>query len=105
MDLNEYQKETRKTREYPAIMGLMYTALGLTGEAGEYANKVKKTIRDVQNPPTRGELAGELGDVLWYVASAADEIGFNLEDIASFNLDKLRERQSKGTIKGSGDNR
>ncbi len=105
MHLTEYQMKARKTKEYPALMGLLYTALGLTGEAGEYANKVKKSIRGDGNAPTRGELAAELGDVLWYVAAAADEIGFDLEDIASFNLDKLRDRQSKGTIKGSGDNR
>lgn len=84
-------------------LGLIYSVLGLTGEAGELANKVKKTIRD--GNVSVDELAAELGDVLWYVSAVADNLGFKLEYIAETNLNKLRNRAERNAIKGSGDDR
>lgn len=105
MDFVEYQRRAAETAIYPSEQGLPYVALGLTGEAGEFANKVKKIIRDGSTPIVWTDLADELGDVLWYLAMAADEIGFSLEEIAWRNLDKLRKRQQEGKLGGSGDQR
>jgi NTP pyrophosphatase (non-canonical NTP hydrolase) len=108
VELIEYQREARKTAIYPPEVGVIYTALGLAGEAGEFANKVKKLIRDGSTgngSVSFKEIAAELGDVLWYVAMAADELGVSLEEIAWGNLEKLRGRAERGTLKGSGDAR
>jgi len=83
--------------------------LGLAGEAGEIANKVKKFIRDGYDKEElvmkQDEVADELGDVLWYVAAVAEVMGTNLESVAKNNLWKLAERQRNGTLRGSGDKR
>lgn len=108
-----YQLATADTAVYPGALegnadALSYVTLGLTGEAGEIANKVKKILRDKGGNVTdedRTELSKELGDVLWYLARLADEIGYPLEDIAQKNVDKLRSRQERGVISGNGDNR
>ena len=108
MTFEEYQKEARKTAVFPEHRGLEYTALGLTGEAGEVADKVKKVIRDNDgycDQSRKEELAKELGDVMWYMSMVSDQLGIKLEDIAKMNVGKLKERQTKGTLKGSGDNR
>lgn len=88
---------------------MTYPALGLTGEAGEIANKVKKILRDdydlVELTVKEQELAKEIGDVLWYCAALASDLGLDLSKIAQDNLDKLQDRANRGTIKGSGDNR
>jgi NTP pyrophosphatase (non-canonical NTP hydrolase) len=111
MDLNAYQKQAATSAIYPgrgSNMGLAYTVLGLAGEAGEIANKVKKIIRDdgsVANPIRREEIIAELGDVLWYVAMIATELEANLSGIGTDNLLKLANRKKKGTLRGSGDNR
>lgn len=102
-DFNDYQTEAKKTAVYPEHMGLAYTALGLTGEAGEYAEKIKKYIRDGVLDDKLA--AKELGDVLWYLAMAADELGYDLSEIALMNLEKLRDRQERNKIGGSGDSR
>lgn len=102
-DFNDYQKEAKMTAVYPENMGLVYTALGLTGEAGEYAEKIKKYIRDGVLDDKLA--AKELGDVLWYLAMAADELGYDLSEIALMNLEKLRDRQERNKIGGSGDSR
>jgi NTP pyrophosphatase (non-canonical NTP hydrolase) len=82
---------------------VMYPTLGLCGEAGEVAEKVKKQVRDgVFN---RHEVAKELGDVLWYLANISNDIGYSLKEIANMNVDKLRSRKERDVIKGSGDNR
>lgn len=103
MEFIEYQRKARETAVYPVEMGLPYTALGLVGEAGEVANKVKKMIRD--NATLGIQVADEIGDVLWYCAMLADELGISLEEIAWRNLDKLRLRKERGTIQGNGDER
>ena len=84
----------------------MYPTLGLAGEAGEVAEKVKKIIRDNKNiVDEREDIAKELGDVLWYVAAVARDIGFKLEAIAEMNIEKLESRKERGVIQGNGDNR
>jgi NTP pyrophosphatase (non-canonical NTP hydrolase) len=106
MELNEYQKEAKKTAIYPSP--IIYPALGLCGEAGEVAEKVKKVLRDnngVFTDAKKEEIVKELGDVLWYVANTASDIGFTLEDVAQGNIDKLNSRKERGKISGNGDNR
>ena len=109
MNFNEYQKLARSTAIYPKESKVIYPALGLCGEAGEVAEKIKKTIRgDTALTPldkVTGSIAGELGDVLWYLAILADDLGVELEDVAQWNVDKLNRRWRKGNIKGDGDNR
>ena len=97
-----------ETVVYPEHVGLAYTSLGLAGEAGEIANKVKKVYRDNDGELTRqaqADLMDELGDVLWYVAALATEIGYDLDDVAAHNLEKLAARKSRNAINGTGDKR
>ena len=113
MNFNEYQKEAWTTAQYPEMgSNLLYPALGLSGEAGEVSEKIKKLWRN--NGITSGEalsltqsdeLAKELSDVLWYVSALSKEIGYDLETIAVMNINKLRDRQKRGVIKSQGDNR
>ncbi|BFH75997.1 nucleoside triphosphate pyrophosphohydrolase family protein [Thermus thermophilus] len=108
MTLEEYQKEAQKTALYPEAYRLLYPTLGLAGEAGELANKVKKVLRDQGGSLTaeaQEALVAELGDVLWYVAQVATDLGVSLERVAQQNLAKLRSRQERGQLGGSGDNR
>lgn len=113
LSMNEYQKRTRETAIYSGanehgIEGINYTTLGLVGEAGEIANQFKKVIRDsngLLSDAKAVEMLAELGDVLWYVARLADELGMPLEEVAERNLDKLNSRMERGVISGSGDNR
>lgn len=109
MDFATYQKQSRVTAVYPNVGdNIVYPTLGLTGEAGEVAEKVKKIIRDhggVMTDDTRAAIAGELGDVLWYVAQIATELGLSLDDVARGNVEKLSSRARRGVIGGSGDNR
>jgi len=105
---DDYQKEAKKTAIYPKSVGVMYPALGLTGEAGEVANKVKKIVRDgYANSPAdwREQVSHELGDVLWYCAALASDLGLSLGRIAKENVNKLSGRQQRGTLGGSGDSR
>lgn len=111
-ELDTYQQRTRDTAQYPevgtgSILALSYCGLGL-GEAGEVQGALKKIIRDDdgQITPTRHTtLVAELGDVLWYVARLADEIGVPLSEIAETNIRKLADRKRRGAISGSGDYR
>ena len=109
MLISDYQELSRRTATYPgAGENLVYPTLGLAGEAGEVAEKVKKLLRDdggVMSDERRAALAGELGDVLWYVAQVATEAGLDLQEIAQGNLDKLLSRQQRGVLSGSGDAR
>ena len=108
MELSEYQRLSRRTAEYPREAWLAYPALGLAGEAGEVAEHAKKAIRDDGASVTderRAAMSKELGDVLWYVAQLASELGLDLDDIAEANLEKLRSRQQRGVLSGSGDER
>lgn len=109
MHLSDYQQRSRATAVYPdAGDNLTYPALGLCGEAGECAEKVKKAIRDDGGALTeerRAALAAELGDVLWYAAQLATEAGLDLDEIAEDNLAKLLSRRQRGVLQGSGDSR
>jgi len=104
----EYQAFTDTTAIYPAAgtgedLALAYVALGLAGEAGEIANKVKKIVRDGDYDPVA--LTDELGDVLYYAARFAAELGTSLNLVARDNMDKLNSRKIRGVLGGNGDNR
>jgi NTP pyrophosphatase (non-canonical NTP hydrolase) len=109
VDLSDYQTRSRVTAVYPgAGENLIYPTLGLAGEAGEVAEKVKKLIRDdagVLSEERRAAIAKELGDVLWYVAQVATEAGLDLDEVAAANLSKLLSRAERGVLQGSGDDR
>jgi NTP pyrophosphatase (non-canonical NTP hydrolase) len=107
MNFNEYQNMAKSTAIYDKKHQILYPALGLAGEAGEVANKVKKLIRDgyEKNKDYRTEISAELGDVLWYIAVLASDIGIELSDIATNNIIKLKDRQARGVIGGNGDTR
>lgn len=111
MDFAHYQQQAKETAVYPGAgttPGLAYVTLGLTGEAGEVANKVKKIMRDHYGEltgPRAAAIAEELGDVLWYVAMAATELGADLGEIAALNAAKLESRALRGQIRGEGDSR
>jgi NTP pyrophosphatase (non-canonical NTP hydrolase) len=107
-DFNSYQRSASKTAIYPDEHRILYPALGLAGEAGEVANKVKKLVRDgPDNRPDdwREQIASEIGDVLWYCAALATDLNLTLGMIASQNEIKLSRRKEQGTIGGSGDTR
>ena len=109
MEFNDFQRESRKTALYPELgNNFIYPTLGLVGEAGEVAEKVKKILRDKKgefDKNSRIAIKLELGDVLWYVSQLSTELGFDLDEVANANLKKLNERKIRGKIHGSGDNR
>jgi NTP pyrophosphatase (non-canonical NTP hydrolase) len=109
MTFNDYQQKALTTAVYTNWKDqLVCTALGLNGEAGEAAEKIKKVIRDKGwefSQEDVDQLKKELGDVLWYLAVLAQTVGLSFEDIAQHNLEKLKSRQFRGKISGSGDNR
>jgi NTP pyrophosphatase (non-canonical NTP hydrolase) len=110
MNLNDYQKQALTTAASTGdeFKDLLHWVLGINGEAGEVAEKLKKIIRDkdsVISQDDKQELSKEVGDVLWYLAVFAHQLGVPLEDIAQANLDKLQSRKQRGVIGGSGDNR
>lgn len=80
--------------------------MGLVGEAGELANKVKKILRgDANKQELINGIRGEMGDVLWYLSALADDIGVELSEVAAENIQKLRSRQQRDKLRGAGDNR
>lgn len=111
MTFEEYQRRAMKTALHKGNdfwRAGVYRTLGLVGEAGEVAEKMKKIIRDKNAKISAGdkkEITKELGDVLWYLQGLATFLGINFEDVAKANLKKLSSRKSRGTIHGSGDNR
>lgn len=113
MDLKDYQERSRVTAKYPDLdNNFTYPTLGLVGEAGEVADKVKKLMRDegIFSPAglsdeQKHELSKELGDVLWYLAQLATELDIGLDEIAEKNIEKLSSRMERGKLHGSGDNR
>ena len=108
MNMQDYQTQAGKTAIYDDADTIVYPLLGLCSEAGELCGKYKKLLRDSNGhitPEFRAAMAAELGDVLWYVALLATDLGFGLEDIAQGNLDKLNSRMARGVISGSGDHR
>jgi NTP pyrophosphatase (non-canonical NTP hydrolase) len=110
MTFDEYDKAAGSTAIYPrfefALHGVVYCTLGLNGEAGELAEKLKKTIRDNNGViADRFEFAKELGDCLWYISRLAAELGLTMEQVAIMNVEKLASRKDRGQLQGSGDNR
>ncbi len=112
MTLDEYQQAARTTALYPKAARVLYPTLKLAGEAGEVAEKLGKLMRDEAYEPgaelsasQKESLAAELGDVLWYVANLAADLGMALGDVGTQNLAKLASRKARGVIHGSGDER
>lgn len=108
MTLNEYQNKALETEDYPSELKIILPTLGLTGEAGEVADKVKKVLRDNNGEFTderKEEIAKEIGDVAWYLAVLAHSIGYTLDEICKMNIDKIDSRFVRGKIHGEGDNR
>ena len=105
----EYQKQSKTTAIYPNVgNNVIYTVIGLAGETGEVADKVKKVLRDKDGKFDTDAIESikmELGDVLWYIAQIASELGLNMDDIATSNLNKLLARQIRNQLHGSGDKR
>ncbi|KUK49820.1 MAG: hypothetical protein XD75_0191 [Parcubacteria bacterium 33_209] len=109
MTFEEYQIKARETAIYPnKDNNFIYPTLGLVGEAGEVAEKMKKVLRDndgIISEEKREEITKELGDVLWYIANLSKELNVSLEDVAQKNIEKLQSRQQRNELHGSGDNR
>jgi NTP pyrophosphatase (non-canonical NTP hydrolase) len=109
MNFSEYQQASRATAVYPKyINAIFYCTLGLCGESGEVAEKIKKVLRDnggVFTEQAKTAIKLELGDVLWYLSQLSTELGLDLKDIAAENLDKIRSRQTRQKLNGSGDDR
>ena len=108
MNANTYQEWSLSTAIYPgAGTGnkdeLSYLALGLNGEAGEVADKIKKYLRD--GKLDIGGIVYELGDVCWYIARLADALGYDFEDLLTINHAKLEDRKTRAVLTGSGDER
>ena len=109
MNFNEYQKAAISTAIYPRDKyAIIYPSLGLCGESGEVVEKIKKIIRDKNGEfslDAMNEIAKELGDVLWYIANIAEDMGFSLDEIARMNIAKITKRQIENKLNGNGDNR
>ena len=108
LTLNDYQEKASATAIFPSDNAIPYLTLGLTGEAGEVAELIKKSIRDENGhigDRRKQKLKKELGDVLWYLSQLSAELGITLEEVGQKNLDKLGKRKESGTLQGSGDDR
>ena len=113
MKINDYSEKAMTTDLFEndgkiASPALLEKVFGLVGEAGEVAEKFKKILRDKGGEASdedKKEIAKELGDVLWYVNSVGNYLGYPLEEIAQMNLDKVTNRKERGVTRGSGDNR
>ncbi len=108
MTCNEYQLKAAATFIVEGEMKIPYLALGLVGEAGEVAEKIKKAIRNHNSDFSkldRDDLKRELGDVLWYIATLSRELGLELDDVVTTNLEKLSDRKERGAIASTGDYR
>lgn len=109
MTFHEYQIKASETARFPdKDLIFIYTALGLVGEAGEVAEKIKKIWRDKNkqiDDTDREEIKKEMGDVLWYLSQLSENLGINLDDVAQANINKTQSRLARNLINGSGDNR
>lgn len=102
--LTDYQEFVNGMKVYPDAHKIVYPTLGMMGEAGEASEKVKKWLRGDRELDKR-ELVKELGDVVWYIAALADDLGYTLEEVLLANVSKLSDRKDRGVVRGSGDNR
>lgn len=113
MDFNEYQEVAKKYDLFQEVkdsneIGFLEKVLGLVGEAGETADKVKKILRDKNGVISNEDkmlLVKELGDTLWYLAAISRYLGVSLSDVARINLEKLESRSIRNKIHGEGDER
>lgn len=108
MTFDDYQKQSVKTAIYPNLgNNFVYPTLGLTGESGEVANKIKKILRKDSEltDEVKHEISKELGDVIWYLAQLCTELGLSFDKVASENLEKLLKRLDDNKLHGCGDNR
>lgn len=108
MEASNYQKWSKSTAIYKPEGAIAYLTLGLVGEAGEVANKVKKVLRDnngEMTPEITEKIGDEIGDTMWYVVRLLDELGLDIREILQKNHDKLEDRKARNKIQGSGDNR
>jgi NTP pyrophosphatase (non-canonical NTP hydrolase) len=110
VNFNEYQYKANQTALYPdagrgSLAALSYVSLGLAGEAGEIANKIKKLLRDGDTPEKRKAISKEIGDCQWYLSQLCTELDTPLDYVASQNIDKLADRKERGVIQGNGDTR
>lgn len=115
MTLDEYQTEATELAFYST--SVLYPTLGLAGEAGEVADKIKKLMRDsdidftADNPADeigymeKRNIALEVGDIIWYCANLLNDIDYSLEEAALMNLEKLKDRRDRNVMSGSGDHR
>lgn len=103
-NFNDYFDFVKSMKVYPEKHAIIYPALGLSGESGEIAEKVKKWLRG-DKELDKDALLSELGDPLWYITSLADDLGYTLQDVIDRNVEKLSSRKDRGVLKGSGDNR
>ncbi len=105
MTFNEYQEFVATVKRYPQQYNVLYPALGLCGEAGEVAEKVKKRVRDGTKESFKQDITRELGDVLWYISALAGDLGITLQEVADTNKEKLQDRLQRDQIHGDGDER
>jgi NTP pyrophosphatase (non-canonical NTP hydrolase) len=108
MTFNDYQKKASSTVIYPEKLKIVYPLIGMTGETGEVAEKIKKVLRDNKgefSDEKKAEIALEVGDVLWYLSSLASDLGYTLDEIAEMNINKILSRKERNVIHGNGDNR
>jgi len=112
-DFEQYQEMALERATYPDVGdNILYPAMGLAGEAGEVCDKVKKWWRNEGitsgkqlSDEQRMALQREVGDILWYIAAMAKELGYPMWAIAQSNLVKLNDRHERGVLKGEGDDR
>jgi NTP pyrophosphatase (non-canonical NTP hydrolase) len=104
LTFTDYHEFVKSMKVFPEKFAVIYPALGMIGEAGEVSEKVKKWLRG-DKQLDKEDLVKEIGDVLWYCAALADDLGYTLEDVAKMNVEKLSSRRDRGVVKGSGDNR
>ena len=113
MDFDEYQKKAAKYDLFDKVVdlnevGFIEKVLGLVGEAGETADKIKKILRDKNGKVSdedRDLIAKELGDTLWYIAAISRYLNVPLSEVAQGNIDKLESRYQRNKIHGEGDKR
>jgi NTP pyrophosphatase (non-canonical NTP hydrolase) len=112
LTFEEYTKRALATAKFDPSLGLIYPALGIAGESGEFVDKIKKEVRNngkrfghEMSPEVRLAMLKELGDILWYINQAADQLQSTLQEVGAINIEKLEDRVRRSVIKSEGDNR